>query len=251
MLELNKVYNEDCIGEKGMCLIKDKSVDMIFCDLPYGTTARNRWDTIIPFKQLWEQYERVIKDNGVIALFAKSPFDKSLAMSNINLYKYEWIWYKNKVTGHLNSKKMPMQAHENILIFYKKLPIYNPQMSEGHKPMNYAVNHHDNISTYGDGKETKNQAGTTKRYPKTILEFNVVNQDSSERIHPSQKPVDLCEYFINTYTNEGETVLDNCMGSFTTAIACINTNRNYIGFENDDKYFALGQERLENLKYIN
>ena len=241
MLEINKIYNMDCL--EGMKYIEDKSIDMILCDLPYGTT-RNKWDSIIPLDALWKQYERIIKDNGCIALFSQTPFDKVLGSSNLKLLKYEWIWEKNKATGFLNSKKMPLKAHENILIFYKNLPTYNPQgLIKKDKPT---------INKGSRGKKERGAGGTNygiatkdaiqeyENYPRDVLRFGVVMKP----LHPTQKPVELCEYFIKTYTNENELVLDNCMGSGTTAIACINTNRNYIGFELDKEYYEIAKNRI-------
>lgn len=230
---INKITLGDCL--EVMPKIPAGSIDMILCDLPYGTT-RSDWDVIIPFDPLWEQYERIIKPNGAILLFAKSPFDKVLAMSNRRLYRYEWIWEKNKATGHLNAEVMPMQAHENILVFYKKAPTYNPQMSSGHKPMNLAVNNHKS-TVYGSGVQVVNNAGTTERYPRSILHFPVVNNDDPDRIHPNQKPVELLQYLIRTYTNEGETVLDNCSGSGSVAKACIGCNRKFIAIEKNSGFY--------------
>lgn len=232
-LEVNKTYHMDCL--KGMKLIKDKSVDMILCDLPYGTT-QNKWDSIIPLNKLWKEYNRIIKDNGAIVLTAQTPFDKVLGASNLKMLKYEWIWEKNRGTGHLNAKKMPMKSHENILVFYKKLPTYNPQMREGDS---YVRKNGKGSTNYGSQVDTvtKNEG----RYPLSVLNYNVVERT----IHPTQKPVELFEYLIKTYTNEGELVLDNCMGSGTTAIACINTKRNYIGFELEEEYIKLINERIE------
>ena len=232
MVELNTIYNEDCL--EGMKRIPDGSVDMILCDLPYGTT-RNKWDAIIPLDELWQQYNRVIKDNGAIVLTAQTPFDKVLGVSNLKMLKYEWIWTKYSGTGHLNAKKMPMKNHENILVFYKKLPTYNPQMTKGtpyiqksgKASSNY--NPQERVTTVNEGY----------RYPLTVQRFN-----NERGLHPTQKPVALFEYLIKTYTNEGETVLDNCMGSGTTAIAAINTNRNYIGFELDEEYHKLSKQRI-------
>lgn len=237
-MELNKIYNEDCL--EGMKRIPDKSVDMVLCDLPYGTT-RNKWDSIIPLEPLWEQYERVIKDNGAIVLTAQTPFDKVLGVSNLKHLKYEWIWQKTEATGFLNAKKMPLKNHENILVFYKKQPTYNPQFTVG-KPYSYKK---DSISSdnYGDSKGTDLIVNDGSRHPLTIQTFK-----KDKGLHPTQKPVALFEYLIRTYTNENETILDNCMGSGTTAIACINTNRNFIGFELDETYFNLANERIANHK---
>jgi site-specific DNA-methyltransferase (adenine-specific) len=241
---LNQIINADCFDVFPQ--IPDGSVDMILCDLPYGTT-QSPWDSVLPFGPLWEHYERIIKDNGAIVLFAKAPFDKVLAVSNLKLYRNEWIWEKNKATGHLNSKKMPLQAHENILVFYKRPPVYNPQMSQGHKPMNAATNNHKS-SVYGSGVNWSNEAGKTDRLPRSVLYFPVVNNDDPDRIHPNQKPVELIEYLIRTYTNEGETVLDNCGGSCVAAEAAVRTKRNYIVIEKDDHYDAAGVNRLENMQ---
>lgn len=236
-VKLNRIYNEDCL--EGMSRIPSKSVDMILCDLPYGTT-RNKWDSILPLEQLWEQYNRIIKDNGAIVLTAQTPFDKLLGASNLKMLKYEWIWQKESGTGFLNAKKMPLKDHENILVFYKKLPVYNPQMRTGFSAY-VAKQGNTKSKNYG------NQTGAVtisngERYPLTTVSFS----RDKEKIHPTQKPVALFEYLIKTYTDEGQTVLDNCMGSGTTAIACLNTNRNFIGFELDPEYHRLAEERISN-----
>jgi len=237
VLELNKIHQGDCL--EIMKDIPDGSIDMILCDLPYGTT-RNKWDTVIPLDELWDQYERVIKDNGAIVLTAQTPFDKVLGASNIKRLKYEWIWEKNIATGHLNAKKMPMKKHENVLIFYKKPPTYNPQMTKGKAYINKRKPINDNGSNYGYIKRT-DTINNGLRYPVDTLQF-----DREIGLHPTQKPVELFEYLIKTYTNEGETVLDNCMGSGTTAIACMNTDRNYIGFELDKTYYEKSLDRINN-----
>ncbi|BFH15567.1 methyltransferase [Paenibacillus dendritiformis] len=237
---LNQVINADCFDV--FPTIPDRSIDMIFCDLPYGTT-KSHWDAILPFDSLWFHYERIIKDNGAIVLFAKAPFDKVLATSNMRLFRYEWIWEKNKATGHLNAGIMPMQAHENLLVFYKSPPVYNPQMTSGHKPKNAAVFKHTS-SVYGSGRDTAAIAGTTERQPRSVLYFPVVNNDDPERIHPNQKPVDLCEYMIRTYTNVGATVLDNCAGSCSVPVAAIKSRRNYIAIEKDREIYKKAMNRL-------
>jgi len=253
MLEINKIYNQDCL--EGMQYIDDKSIDMILCDLPYGTTAC-KWDTIIPFEPLWEQYERIITDNGVIALFASQPFTTKLIHSNLKLFKYCWYWKKSKPNGWQHSKNKPMTAIEEICVFSKapmghmsqlgdKRMRYNPQgiVSIGTKKVT-AVAHGNMMGARPNqiGKEYEAFTG----FPHNVLEYaNVIGKAA---LHPTQKPVDLCEYLIKTYTNEGETILDNCMGSGTTAIACINTNRNYIGFELDEKYYNIAVERINNIK---
>lgn len=235
MIELNKIYNEDCL--EGMKRIPDGSVDMILCDLPYGTT-RNKWDSIIPLEPLWEQYERIIKDNGAIVLTAQTPFDKVLGVSNLDMLRYEWIWQKESGTGFLNAKKMPLKNHENILVFYKRLPTYNPQMRTGFKE--YEIKQGHLGTNYGDGKGVTS-VSNGERYPLTTVKFT----RDKDKVHPTQKPVALFEYLIKTYTNEGETVLDNCAGSGTTMIACMNTDRNFIGFELDEGYFEMANERIK------
>lgn len=232
------LINDDCLH--AMNKIENKSIDMILCDLPYGTT-KNKWDTIIPLKKLWEHYERIIKDNGAIVLFAQTPFDKVLGTSNIKLLRYEWVWKKDNGTGFLNAKKMPLKLHENILVFYKKLPTYNPQMRFGYKSYECKQGRHSD--NYGDYKNGHISKSSGERYPVDILEF----KRDKQKLHPTQKPVKLLEYFIKTYTNEEETVLDNCMGSGSTGIACINTNRNFIGIEIDKNYFEIAKKRMENL----
>ena len=228
--------------KQGDCLelmkeIPDKSIDMVLCDLPYGTT-RNKWDSVIPLNKLWEQYERVTKDNGAIVLFSQMPFSAELVHSNLKLFKYEWIWEKDNGTGFLNAKKMPLKIHENILVFYRKLPLYNPQMRTGFKPYKCKQGRHStNYGAYEQGHITESNG---ERYPIDIIKFK---KDSG--LHPTQKPVELLEYLIKTYTNEGETVLDNCMGSGSTGVACVNTNRNFIGYELDEHYFQIAKERLE------
>ena len=218
--------------------IPDKSIDMILCDLPYGTT-QNKWDTVIPLNDLWNQYKRIIKDNGAIVLFSQPPFDKILACSNLKMFRYEWIWQKENSTGFLNAKKMPLKIHENILVFYKKLPTYNPQMRLGFKPYRCKQGRH--TTNYGDYKQGHLTESNGERYP-----IDIINFQREVSLHPTQKPVALLEYLIKTYTNESETVLDNCMGSGSTGVACVNTNRNFIGFELDENYFNIAKTRINN-----
>lgn len=234
-----RLYNGDCL--KVMNGIADKSIDMILCDLPYGTT-QNKWDSCIDLEMLWTQYCRVIKDNGAIVLFAQAPFDKVLATSNLEMFRYEWVIEKTKATGHLNAKKMPMKAHELALVFYKKLPVYNPQKTEGHKPVNTYTKHTNDGSNYGKTTPGVSGGGSTSRYPRDILRFKWDTQMSA--LHPTQKPVELCEYLIKTYTNEGMTVLDNCMGSGSTGVACKNTGRKFIGIELEFEYFDTAVRRI-------
>ena len=240
-----KLMQGDCL--ELMKDIPDGSVDMILADLPYGTTAC-KWDTIIPFEPLWEQYERIIKDNGAIVLTAAQPFTSALVMSNPKLFKYDWTWRKPRGTGHLNAKKQPLRDKEDILVFYKKQPTYNPQMSEGEPYTAMKGGKNTRVSNKGDttygkfmnGAEFRND-NSGFRYPKQVIEFGVVERGT---LHPTQKPVALFEYLIKTYTNEGETVLDNCMGSGTTGVACKNLNRNFIGIELDEGYFKIAKERI-------
>ena len=241
-----KLLHGDCISL--MQEIPDKSIDFICCDLPYGTT-KNKFDTRLPLEALWGGYKRIIKDNGCIALFAQTPFDKMLGASNLEMLKYEWIWEKPMATGRLNCNFAPMKAHENILIFSKsaacyvkdksKAMVYHPQMTVG-KPYK-AVS--GRASTNYDMKWSRETltVNTGTRYPRDIQRF----PHDKEKFHPTQKPVALLEYLIRTYTDEGDTVLDNCMGSGSTGIACLNTNRNFIGMELDDEYFNVAKGRIE------
>ena len=220
----------------------NKSIDMIFADLPYGTT-KNTWDKALNLNRLWQQYERIIKDNGCIALWAQSPYDKILACSNLKLYRYEWIIKKTKPTGFLNAKKMPMKAHENVLIFYKKLPKYYPQKTSGHpRKVSTAQHKRNSKKTTNYGEHGLTTYDSTERYPIDVLEFKWDTQIS--KCHDTQKPVSACEYFIKTYTDEGDIVLDNTMGSGTTGVACVNTNRNFIGIEIIESYYNTAQNRI-------
>ena len=230
-----EIYKGDCL--EAMKSIPDKSIDMILCDLPYGTT-RNKWDTVIDLDLLWSQYERINKDNGAIVLFAQVPFNIVLGYSNLKLLKYEWIWEKEQGTGHLNAKKMPLKSHENIMVFYKKPPTYNPQMVGNEVRTVKRSGNKSKTTNYGDFIEIK-ESTYIGRYPKDIIKFN-----KDKGYHPTQKPVALLEYLIKTYTNEGEIVLDNCMGSGSTGVACRNTGRKFIGIELDDKYFEISKSRL-------
>ena len=235
---MNKIMQGDCL--ELMKDIPDGSVDMILADLPYGTT-RNKWDSIIPLDELWVHYMRIIKDDGAIVLTAQTPFDKVLGVSNLKLLKYEWIWRKPSGTGHLNAKKMPMKNHENVLVFYKKLPTYNPQMTVG-KP--YTQKSGRASSNYNPQSSVVT-INTGNRYPLSVLEFA-----TNKSLHPTQKPVALFEYLIKTYTNEGDLVLDNVAGSGTTGVACQNLNRKYILIEKEEEYINVIKDRLEELKEL-
>lgn len=236
------LINGDCIDV--MRTLEDESVDMILCDLPYGTTARNKWDSEIPLDALWAEYSRIIKSNGVIALWSQMPFSAKLAMSNTAMFRYEWIIEKTTATGFLNAKKMPLKAHENVLVFYKSLPQYHPQITHGHpRKVSTAAHKRNSKMTTNYGRYGLTSYDSTDRYPRDVLRFKWDRQKSS--LHPTQKPVAACEYFISTYTSEGDIVLDNCMGSGTTGVACVNLNRRFIGIELDEQYFEIAKERIE------
>ena len=251
-----ELWRGDCL--ELMCNIPDKSVDMILCDPPYGTTAC-KWDKVIPFEPLWKQYNRIIKDNGVILLFGSEPFSSYLRMSNIKNYKYDWYWDKVTGTGHLIAKYQPMQKIENISVFYKSRPTYNPQLvklsEEEYKKkiskLSKKESYQSNSELTPARKELSvndinieqyyyKQPNNVLTYSKYMCECNNIN-----RKHPTQKPVALLEYLIKTYTNKNETVLDNCMGSGSTGVACVNTDRKFIGIELDNTYFEIAKERIE------
>ena len=279
-----KLYNGDCL--EVMKEIPSKSVDMILCDLPYQVT-KNKWDIIIPMNDyviiddevlekdkfylqqfmkgltkkeidkiwkenkqegLWSHYNRVVKDNGAILLFGQDIFSAQLINSNLKMYKYKWFWKKDRPSGFLNAKKMPLKDVEEILVFYKKCPIYNPQFWEGiplhgmgtkYKEGNLGNNNYGKFASHTN--PSANREGDTKKYPRQVLEFKRPHPP----IFPTQKPVDLCEYLIKTYTNEGDLVLDNCMGSGSTGVACKNLNRRFIGIELDENYFNIAKKRIE------
>ena len=283
-----KLYNGDCL--EVMKEIPSKSVDMILCDLPYQVT-KNKWDTIIPMNDyiiandeslekhefylkqflkglskkeidkiwkenkkegLWSHYNRIIKDNGAILLFGQDIFSAQLINSNLKMYKYKWFWKKDRPSGFLNAKKMPLKDVEEILVFYKKCPIYNPQFWEGiplhgmgtkYKEGNLGNNNYGKFASHTN--PSANREGDTKKYPRQVLEFKRPHPP----IFPTQKPVDLCEYLIKTYTNEGDLVLDNCMGSGSTGVACKNLNRRFIGIELNSKTFNLAKDRIEGVDY--
>ena len=240
-----KLIRGDCLEE--MQHIKEK-IDMVLCDLPYGTT-RCRWDTIIDLNKLWILYNKIIKTNAAVLLFSQTPFDKVLGCSNLDMLKYEWIWEKTQATGHLNAKKMPLKAHENILVFYKKLPTYNPQKTYGHKPTHSYTKYIDTQNRseiYGVLSKEITDGGETDRYPRSVQIFKSDKQKN--HIHSTQKPIALNSYLIKTYTNKNELVLDNCMGSGSTGISCIQTHRSFIGIEKDRKIFNDAVKRIK--KYI-
>lgn len=246
-IEFNKIYNEDCLGDinsrTGMWRIPDKSMDMILCDLPYEKT-KNKWDSIIPLDKLWEQYKRIIKDNGAIVLFSAEPFTSQLVVSNLEMFRYDIIWEKQKGSDPLNAKRKPLRSHENILVFYKKLPTYNPQFEYGGDPYIRKGDCSVKSSNFNKANIIKDLGSEDgKRYPKTVVKFSNEGMNS-KNLHPTQKPLKLCEWLIKTYSNEGDLILDNCMGSGTTAVACINTNRSYIGFEKEKEYIDIINHRI-------
>ena len=226
-----RLLHGDCL--ELMAQIPDGSVDMILCDLPYGTTAC-KWDSVIPFDRLWSEYRRVCQ--GPIVLTASQPFTSLLVVSALDLFKYAWVWEKSAATGHLNAKRMPMKLHEDVLVFAIGDQVYNPQ---GLVPHNKVTRRGSNGGNFGASGKENFQEWTN--YPRSIVHF----PHEGKAVHPTQKPVALMEYLLRTYTNEGETVLDNCMGSGTTGVACANTGRNFIGIEKDDKYFAIASARID------
>ena len=238
------LYNADCLEK--MKDIPAKSIDMILCDLPYGIT-KCEWDNKIDLKQLWIQYERIIKDNGVICLFAQTKFYYELIKSNEKLFRYDLIWDKVLVTGFLNANRQPLRRHEQIAIFYKKQPKYNPQMAIGrplHGKGNIKSRKIKKNNVYDNFYATPDlRKGSTEKYPTSILKFQKLH--SSQMVYPTEKPIELLEYLIKTYTDENDLILDNCMGSGTTGLACKNTNRNFIGIEIDEKAFEIAKKRLE------
>jgi len=228
-----KLYNNDCL--EILPALETNSVDLLLVDLPYGTT-NNKWDCPLPLDVLWDQYNRIVKENGAMVFTAQAPFSAILAASNIKNFKYEWIWHKNKSTGHLNAKKMPMKGHENILVFYRKPPTYNPQMTTGHEPRNSAFTSYTGRN-YTCANPNPDNGGQESRYPRSVLEIPVINNGRDTKIHPTQKPVELMQYFIQTYSNAGDVVLDNAMGSGTTGVACKILGRRFIGIEIENDYF--------------
>jgi DNA modification methylase len=230
--------NADCFDV--FPFIEDKSIDAIICDLPYGTTAC-KWDSVLPFEKLWEHYNRVIKDNGVIILFGREPFSSKVRLSNEDNYRYDWIWEKSKATNFLFAKQMPLIAHEDIMIFYKKLPTYNPQKTKA-KPYNKGFekrNEIEAVGKIGNGNLIINESGD--RNPRSVIYFRTA--ESEGKLHPTQKPIELIEYLVKTYTNENDMVLDNTMGSGTTNLACIKLNRKSIGIEKEKQYYDVAVRR--------
>ena len=240
-----KLLQGDCL--ELMEDILDNSVDMILCDLPYGTT-QNKWDSIIDLGLLWKQYKRIIKDNGAIVLTAQDKFTAKLILSNEEIHKYNLVWDKVLTSGFLNANRMPLRVHEDICIFYKKLPTYNPQKVIGEKNHSKRTMKTDVNNNYGKyGKIDNTEILGDMKHPKSIITFQ--KPHPSKCLHPTQKPLELFEWLIKTYTNEGDSVLDNCMGSGTTGVACKNLNRDFIGIELDEKYFNIAKERIDTASF--
>lgn len=249
-MELNTIYLNDCL--RGMIEIPEKSIDMILCDLPYGTTQL-KWDIIIPFDKLWQQYERVIKDNGAILLTGSQPFSTDIINSNRKLFRYEIIWEKTMKSGFLDANRRPLKSHENILVFYKKQPIYNPIKTPSLQKAGRVRVSTDNRSNHYGAVQGSLYKDDGTRHPTTVVKISNWNGalfgcTKNSVKHPTQKPVELFEYLIKMFTNQGGVVLDNCMGSGTTAIACINQGRNFIGFECNDDYYNESIKRIEKHK---
>ncbi len=259
MIELDKIYNEDCL--EGMKRIDDASIDAIICDLPYEALHKNnpnaQWDRMIPFAPLWEQYERVIKENGAICLFSQGMFTAKLMMSNPKLWRYNLVWDKCRTTGFLNANRMPLRCHEDIAVFYKSLPVYHPQYMDGEPNHPHGNGKHKRTNQcYGEyGRDYQGRtcesvprvASTVpngKKLPRSII--SIKKEHESTVFHPTQKPVELIRYLIRTYTNSGGVILDNCMGSGTTAVAAIRERRHFLGFELNKEYFDKAQQRIKN-----
>lgn len=228
-----------------MALLPNESIDLILADLPYGAT-KVEWDKILPFDKLWENYERLIRPNGAVILFSQQPFTTKLISSNYKMFRYEIIWNKVRTTGFLNSNRMPLKQHENILIFYKKLPTYNPQMTEGRAPSHSrGTKATAKNRVYGDfnPKNTSKSLNSNLKFPTDVLTLS--NKVTKGQLHPTQKPIELLEWLIKTYSNPGDLILDNVMGSGSTGVAAVNTGRDFVGIELNDKYFNIAKNRIE------
>ena len=238
-----KLFCGDCLNE--MKNIEDKSVNLILCDLPYGSTSCS-WDIIIPFDKLWDEYNRVLTDNGIVLLFSSGFFTIDLINSNRKDFKYKLIWKKNVPTGMSSAKYRPMKYYEEICVFYKKVGTYNPQMKPrvGVGKACYNYDHYCGESNHVEYKKVKKRYDPDLVQPSDVLEFNVV-PNRNGKVHPTQKPIELLEWLVNTYSNENDLVLDNTMGSGSTGVACRNLNRNFIGIEKDEKYFEIAKQRIE------
>lgn len=245
-MEINKIYNEDCII--GMSRLPDNSVDCIICDLPYGITQCN-WDAIIPFDKMWEQINRIKKTNAAVILFGSEPFSSNLRLSNINNFRYDFVWNKRRPTGQLNAKKRPLCQHEIISLFYEKQCTFNPIMHTNRLKRDFVgIVDKSNKQSENYGKQYGYESNITNQslsYPRSIIEQTAVIGNSNEKVnHPTQKPIALIEYLIRTFSNENDLILDFCIGSGTTAVASINTSRNFIGFETDKTYYQIACDRI-------
>lgn len=234
----------DCLEK--MLLIPEGSIDMVLCDPPYNIT-NSHWDTKIPFEAMWEQLLRVTHQHSAIVLMASQPFSSQLIMSNLKMFKYNWVWKKNQKTNFLNAKRQPLRQTEDIVVFYTKQPTYNPQKTSGHSPVNSYTKHKGDGETLGKTRQGFSGGGQTDRHPTNIIKIPVVNNDNStgDKTHPAQKPVKLMEYLIKTYTNKNDRVLDFTMGSGTTGVACVNLGRSFTGIELSEKYFKTAVERIK------
>lgn len=246
-----KLYNGDCLEMMDRLIKLGVKVDMIFSDIPYGTTSRNKWDEIIPFEDMWSRINKLVKSNGAVLLFSDEPFTSKLICSNIKDFKYRITWDKQLPSGFLNAKRMPLKRTEDICVFYKKLPTYNPQMTEA-KPENIRPVSKEGYTSNNYGGHTTKPSkdyDNTKRYPTNLFSYSKTSKECNNinRVHPTQKPVELLENWIKTYTNEGDLVLDFTAGSFSTGVACMNTSRRFIGIELDEKYFGIGIDRMKNI----
>ena len=239
MIEIDNIYNMDCL--EGMKRIPDGSVDCIICDLPYGTTAC-KWDSVIPFEPLWEQYKRVTKPNAAIVLFGQEPFSSMLRMSNIKDYRYDWIWCKDYSTGFLDANRKPLKKHELISVFYRKLPTYNPQKTNLDKTVRVR---RSGVTESYHKHDVIEESVYNGNYPTTLLEFKHDRKSDVKGLHPTQKPVDLIAYLIRTYSNPGDTILDNTIGSGTTAVAALREKRHFIGFELNRDYYDIALRRIK------
>lgn len=236
----------DCLAE--MLELPANCIDLILCDLPYGAT-QCEWDIPIRFDDLWAGYQHILKSNGTVILFGQGKFSAEAILSApIKFpYKYTTIWNKNKVTGFLNSKKRPMNAHEDILIFQGISPVYNPQKTQGHKPVNKATRKAKGQDFYGATKEDCSYGGETERFPRSVINFPIVNNDDPNRTHKTQKPVELLRYLIRTYSNYGDAVMDNCMGTGSTGVACYDEDRQFLGIEMNEGFFDIAENKIISL----
>ena len=243
---LNAVLTADCLD--GMRSMPDGIVDLVFADLPYGVT-QNDWDRLVPIERLWASLRRVCKPETVMVFTAIQPFSALLVCSNIRGFRYEMVWKKNKPRGFLNARKQPLRAHESVLVFYDRQPVYRPQMTDGHEPVHAYTKHRPDGSNYGATKEGASGGGSTRRYPTSVLEIPVVNENDPERVHPTQKPEALPAWFIRTYTEPGDIVFDPTCGSGSTLLAAIDLGRRFVGFESDAEMAARARARVsERLK---